>query len=79
MKKNGNTGIVQVQQNKFGILDYELSLPIAYDAKKWGLFFTPTYAIPQNPISYTAPGGNIFVAEKFDNVFYAEFGAYLKF
>ena len=78
-KKNGNTGTVQVQQNKFGLLDYELSLPIAYDAKKWGLFFTPTYAIPQNPASHTAPGGSIFITEKLENVFYAEFGVYLKF
>ncbi len=78
-KKNGNTGLVQVQQNKFGVLDYELSLPISYDAKKWGLYLTPTYAIPQNPNLYTAPGGNTFIAEKLDNVFYAEFGVYLKF
>ncbi len=78
-KKNGSTGLVQVQQNKFGVLDYELSLPIAYDAKKWGLYLTPTYAIPQNPNSYTAPGGTTFIAEKLDNVFYAEFGVYMKF
>lgn len=78
-KKNGNTGAVQVQQNKFGVLNYELSMPISYDAKKWGLYLTPTYAIPQNPISFTAPGGNTFITEKLDNVFYAEFGVYVKF
>lgn len=78
-KKNGSSGTVQVQQNTFGLLDYELSLPIGYDAKKWGLFFTPTYAIPQNPASYTSPGGNVFIMEKLENVFYAEFGVYVKF
>ena len=78
-KKSGNTSAVQVQQNKFGVLDYELSIPVAYDAKKWGLYLTPTYAIPQNSISYTAPGGNTFISPKLENVFYAEFGVYLKF
>lgn len=78
-KKNGNTNVVQVQQNKFGVLDYELSMPISYDAKKWGLYLTPTYAIPQNPISFTAPGGSTFITQKLDNVFYAEFGVYVKF
>ena len=78
-KKNGNSGTVQVQQNKFGILDYELSLPVSYDATKWGLYLTPTYAIPQNPISVTAPGGNTFVSQKLENVFYAQFGVYIKF
>lgn len=78
-KKTGNTAIVQVQKNKFAVLDYELSLPIAYNAPKWGMFFTPTYAIPQSPASYTAPGGSVFVTEKLENVFYAEFGVYLKF
>ena len=78
-KKNGSTGTVQVQDSKFTVLDYELSLPIAYDASKWGIFFTPTYAIPQSPVSYTAPGGSSFVTEKLENVFYAELGVYLKF
>ena len=78
-KKSGNTGTVQVQQNKFGVLDYELSIPVSYDAKRWGLCVTPTYAIPQNPASYTSPGGNVFIMEKLENVFYAEFGVYVKF
>ena len=78
-KKSGNTGTVQVQQNKFGVLDYELSIPVSYDAKRWGLFFIPTLAIPQNPASYTAPGGNTFITEKLENVFYAELGVYIKF
>lgn len=78
-KKNGSSGTVQVQNSKFTVLDYELSLPIAYDASKWGIFLTPTYAIPQSPASYTVPGGSVFVTEKLENVFYAELGVYLKF
>ena len=52
--------------DKFQLLSYELSLPINYDREKWGLFFTPTYAIAVNPVSYsikaTGPnGGNIIL------------------
>jgi hypothetical protein len=42
-----------VNNNKFTLLDYELSAPFAYDAKKFGVFFTPSYALPQNPIYTT--------------------------
>ena len=61
------------------LLDYELSLPITYDGKGWGLYITPTYAIPQSPIQVTTPGGNIFRTEKLENSFYAEFGLYVTF
>ena len=77
--KGGSNTAVQTSSNSFSILDYELSLPIAYDAKKWGLFFTPTYAIPQNPISIASSTGSGYTTEKLTNVFYAELGAYLKF
>ncbi len=78
-KKNGNTGTVQVGNNKFSVLSYDVSLPFAFDANKWGCFFTPTYAIPQSPVSRTSPGGSVFIIEKLENVFYAELGFYLKF
>jgi len=65
--------------SNFGILDYELSLPLAYDGNKWGLFFTPTYAIPQNPILIASSTGSGFTKEKLENSFYALFGAYIKF
>ena len=77
--KSGNSTAIQTNSSNFSILDYELSLPLAYDAKKWGLFFTPTYAIPQHPISIASSTGSGFTTEKLTNVFYAEFGAYLKF
>lgn len=42
-----------VNNNKFTLLDYEISLPVTYDGKKMGFYITPTYAIPQNPIYTT--------------------------
>ncbi len=79
-KRNGNQATVQVQENnKFSILSYEISLPISYDAYKWGCYFTPTYAIPKSPVSRTSPGGTVFIVEKLENVLYAELGFYVKF
>jgi hypothetical protein len=79
-KRTGVVRLVQVK-NADGVLllDYELSLPITYDGKKWGLFITPAYAIPQNPIQVTSPGGSVFREEKIENSFYGEFGVYVKF
>lgn len=74
---NGNT-IVMKSSNKFNILDYEFSLPITYDMKKVGFYFTPTYALPQNGIYYTGPNGMVFNVEKLENTFFAEFGFYVK-
>lgn len=76
---SGNSTIQTKSSNSFGVLDYELSLPIIYDGNKWGLFFTPTYAIPQNPLSVASSTGTGFVTEKLENSFYAEFGVYIKF
>jgi len=78
-KGGSNTAILTTTPSNFGILDYELSLPIAYDGNKWGLFFTPTYAIPQNPISVSSSSGTGSTTEKLVNSFYAEFGVYIKF
>ena len=74
-----STTIQTTTPSNFGILDYELSLPIAYDGNKWGLFFTPTYAIPQNPITVSSSTGTGYTTEKLVNSFYAEFGVYIKF
>lgn len=77
---NNTVGVVQVQtNNKFTVLDYEISLPINYDRKKWGLFFIPTYAIPVHPITFTLPNNTKFNIENLNNVFFAELGGYLKF
>ena len=81
-RKSKGSGSSTVQTNNtsnFGILDYELSLPITYDGNKWGLFLTPTYAIPQNSISVAASTGSGYTTEKLENTFYAQFGVYVKF
>ena len=38
---------------KFQLLDYEFSLPISYNTKRWSITFSPVYAIPKNPITTT--------------------------
>jgi len=83
-----------VNNSKFTLLDYELSIPITYDAKKLGLFFTPTFAIPKNPIytttttlyklrngtSYSQSLNSTPQTEiNIENTFYAELGIYFKF
>ncbi len=78
-KRNTPTNVKVSGSNAFVALDYEMSLPISYDAAKWGFSFTPTYALPQNPISVTAPNGTILTQEKLSNVFYAELVFYVKF
>ena len=86
-RANGNTtnnsntdkkiNIVSVRS--FNILDYELSAPVTYDEKKWGLFFTPTYAIPVHPLTYTEEGSATLITEKLMNIFYFQIGGYIKF
>jgi hypothetical protein len=64
-------------KNKFTILDYEFSLPINYQAEKWGIYTTPVVAFPVNPASYTID--NVLQKEKISTTFYVEIGTYLKF
>ncbi len=76
------TTVTTRDHNSFTVLDYELAVPVYYDGKKWGLAFTPTYAIPQSPstVSVTGPLGNTkTVTEKLENTFYAELSIYVKF
>ena len=83
-----------VLNNKFTLLDYELSIPMAYDGKKVGFYITPTYAVPQNPI-YTTTTTTIKLRngtqtsqtvdstpqeeKHLQNNFYVELGCYIKF
>ncbi len=78
-KKNGGSATKITGSTAFVVLDYEFSLPLSYDTKKWGFSFTPSFAIPVNPISLTKPNGSIFLQEKLSNVFYAELGFNIKF
>ena len=77
-RRNILTGVKVQGASSFNILDYEFSLPVSYDGNKWGLYFTPTYALPLNPVSATLPYGSVYIAEILSNVFYAELGIYFK-
>ena len=84
-KKGSNSGsavtstVKTNSSSSFNLLDYELSLPITYDGKKWGVYFTPIYAIPQNPISIPSSTGTGYETESLENTFYADLGIYIKF
>lgn len=64
--------------DKYNILDYEFSAPIAYDAAKWGMFFTPAYAIPVNPVEYNKKNGVTVYKEPLASSFYFQAGVYVK-
>ncbi len=98
---NGNAGTISstttITNRGTGLtlLDYELSLPITYDAKGWGFAITPTLALPQNPIytsttttfkpafgmaTITQTNNSTPQSEKlFGTPFYAEVSLYFKF
>jgi hypothetical protein len=78
----------------FTFLDYEISVPISYDTKKWGCFINSTLAIPKNPIFTTnttitkfANGSEIinksdstpFSEKNLVSSFFVELGIHLKF
>ena len=87
--------ITSTSPNKFQLMSLEFSLPFNYDKQKWGVFFTPTYSIPFNPIitnnKATGPnGGNILLpirgydiqpveTENLSNSFFVELGFYYQF
>ena len=75
--KNNNKVISFPQQNRFSVLDYELSVPVNYDAKRWGIFASPVIAIPVNPATYAIDG--VLQKETLSTSFYVKVGAYFKF
>ena len=64
-------------KNKFTLLDYEFSLPITYETRRWCLYTTPVFAIPVNPATYAVDG--VLRKENLSNRFFIEIGAYVKF
>jgi hypothetical protein len=88
------TSLTKVAQNKLTLMDIELFVPVSYDEKKWGIYCTPTLAIPRNPIYTTTTttiklrNGNTYVktedstpeSEKnLSSRFFVEAGIYFKF
>lgn len=57
------TAVTKVQNNRLTLMDFEVALPFTYVASHFGINFTPTLAIPRNPIyttttiTTTTPGG----------------------
>ena len=66
-----------INKNKYTILNYELSAPISYEYKNFGLFAIPTFAIPVNATSYEIDGA--LTKEKISNTFFIEIGFSIKF
>lgn len=64
-------------KNRFAILDYEISLPLNYDSKHWGLYALPVVAIPTNAATYAID--NAIQKENISTTFFVEIGAYVKF
>ena len=88
------TAVTTVQNNKITLLDYELWIPFIYETKKIGFMFTPTLAIPKNPIytttTITTRQNNVIQNSLTTNStpqseislssnFYAEFEIFIKF
>lgn len=63
----------------YNVLDYDLSIPVTYDEKKWGLFLIPVYSMPVHPLVYYEEGSLIPITETLTNSFYFTLGAYIKF
>ena len=44
------TNVTSVKNPGVKLMDYEFAMPITYDMNNWNFTFTPTFAMPQNPI-----------------------------
>jgi hypothetical protein len=66
-----------LSQNRFDVLDYEASVPVEYEHKRWGFHATPVLAVPVNPMTYTIDG--VLQKESLTTSFFIEAGVYLKF
>jgi hypothetical protein len=74
----GNSKTISFSQsNSFSILDYELSIPVTFDAKGWGLFAIPTLALPVNPATYVVDG--VAQTETLSTSVFVKAGIYFKF
>jgi len=76
-----STGTTQtltfVTKNRFTVLDYEASIPVEYEHKRWGLHITPVFAIPVHPMTYAIDGA--LQKENLTNSFFIDAGVYFKF
>lgn len=80
-RSNSNISATSISQSsRFSILAYELSVPLSYDAAKWGISFAPVYAMPVNPVTFKNNlTGSTVKLENLQNSFYFDIGVYFKF
>lgn len=88
-----NINIIVTSPRKFQLLSIDFSLPLYFDKEKWGVFITPTYSIPVNPVvtsikAETQRGGVLIlpqfgipgnITENISNTFFVDLGVYIKF
>ena len=63
-------------RNRFTLLDVELSVPLNFERKHWGVYANPVVAFPVNPATFAID--NAIQKEKLSTVFFTEIGAYIK-
>jgi hypothetical protein len=92
-RKRKNAGVVYdittvvEDASQFKMLDYELSLPISYQLKKWTMSLSPVYVVPLNPAQITTTlvpenGGITKIrtaTETISNSFYCSVGLSYRF
>jgi hypothetical protein len=71
------TEVTFEESEKFGIMAYEVSLPIWFTSKSFTISFIPTYTFPQNGATILADES--IVEEKLENTFYWLIGLNYKF
>jgi hypothetical protein len=47
-----DTILTATWKKKISLLDYEISVPVIYETKWYGIYLIPTYAIPKNPVNF---------------------------
>lgn len=77
----GSTAAVKTvtfyDKSRFAVLDVELSVPINYERKHWGVYINPVIAFPTNATTYAID--NSIQKEKLSTAFFTEIGAFIKF
>ncbi len=83
-----------VENNKMTLMNYELSLPISFETKRFGFYITPTYSIPHKAIntktvivatrkngtkSINTVNSTPYSERYLEKTFYGEIGIYVKF
>ena len=64
-------------KSAYTILDYEITAPIKFSKKTWGLYLEPVYAMPHSPVTYLID--NRLHTEKLTNSFFVEIGGSVNF